>query len=869
MSADTLTFFNLALHSLLLSLLGWLAVRLFVRDARRRAHAALMAILLALIAPWAVSAWPYPHGVNEAPVLSVMDQGLPLEWRIKVDAAPVQPLSPMPSVERAPASLWRFDDAARVLCWLWWGGFLMMALRHLWQSWCASQWRRSLRVPTEQEWRVLPASVEITALRVFDHDGSPCVVGLLRPVIAVQASAFQSLSADQWRWLLRHEGEHLRSGDVAHAWLLGWARAFAWWNSFVHALIECWAQSREQVCDAIAVEDAAARESYAEFLLDVAAHKHSTAPGTVPMAQSRPARRLRARLAALMQGTAVRERLGWLYLMTAATSWLLGCGLIASVGITAQAQDKRPFAEAAATGEMLTRVFRVPPDFLLRLGDASAPAKAGLKANKLTAKQWLEKVGVAFPDGAMAVFNPVTSQLIVKHTEAGLQQVERWVSQASHIPPFVYVTTRFIHGEQWSGMADQMMSAEETKTFWTSVSQKPGIDLLSAPSVTTKIGQKATVEVVKEGFVVVESNPAGEPVTVESKLAGVQVEVDSKPAKNGRLELRLGATLMMDPSRAKPWDLSQPETIDWTRLITVARKVVGEFSVGQSMAFNLPTQPHPTTVLITAEAVKPDGTKTTSFDDRIDLLAGGNGARVKTLPGSSYEKALQEAEADKESFDKRRVRQVFISAKVVDVVQAADEKFDFLSLPLLDTNNRVVLPVPQVSGPKNEPSTLVATAVPSIVALQGVFNDAQFQVVLRALSQKKGVALAMLPNVMVSSGKKADILFPAVAGKGALHATPTLGPDGFTLDLELKVEMGDDTAGPPGNRPVTTAVTIWDGQTVVLGGLMKEDEQARHARLIFVTGKIVDPQGQQILEAKKPALKPKAELSVELKVEPK
>lgn len=840
MSADTVTFFNLALHSLLLNALGWLAVRWCVRDARRRAHAAMMTILLALIAPWAVSVWPLPHREADAPEQTMVAQGLPLEWRIKVEAAPVHPFTKAPSVDAVPAPAWSFDEAARGLLWLWWMGFLVMALRHLWQSWCTRQWRRGLRVPTEEEWRALPAGIEAQALRVFDHEGGPCVAGLLRPVIAVQASAFQSLSADQWRWLLRHEGEHLRSGDVAHAWLLGWARAVAWWNPFVHALIECWAQAREQVCDAVAVDGATAHESYAEFLLEVATHKHITSPGTVTMAQSRPARRLRARLMALMQGTVVRERLGGLYLVAATTGWLLGYGLIASVGITAQAQENK-VTVPSASGEMLTRVFKVLPDFLLRLAGSGDTAKAGLKANKLTAKQWLEKGGVAFPDGALAEFNPTTSQLIVKHTEEGLQQIERLVSQASHMPPFVYVTTRFIHGEQWSGMADQMMSAEETKAFWTSLSQKPGIDLMSAPSVTTKIGQRATVEVVKEGFVAAESNPEGVPLTVESKLAGVQVAVDSKPAKDGRVELTLGATLTMDPSRQKPWDLSQPETIDWSRLITVARKVVGEFSAGQSMVFNLPTQPHPTTVLITAEAVKADGTKAAGFDDKIDLLAGSVESRVKTLPGSSYEKALQEAEAAKEAFDKK---QVFISAKVVDVVHGTDVQFGLPGLPFLDLDSHVTTSTPVASAPQNEPSTPNATVVPSIVTLQGVFTDPQFQAVIRALGQRKGVTLAMLPNVMVSSGKKGDMLFPAVAGKGTLQVTPTIAPDGYTLDLELQVEMGENIAGAPGHRQVTTAVTIWEGQTVVLGGLMNVDEQGKHTRLIFVTGKIVAPQGE-------------------------
>src|SRR5205814_8023917 len=54
--------------------------------------------------------------------------------------------------------------------------------------------------------------------------------------------------------------------------------------------------------------------------------------------------------------------------------------------------------------------------------------------------------------------------------------------------------------------------------------------------------------------------------------------------------------------------------------------------------------------------------------------------------------------------------------------------------------------------------TLGATAVaPGIFGLAGVFTDPQFQVVIRALNQKKGVDLLSAPRVTTKSGQRAII----------------------------------------------------------------------------------------------------------------
>ncbi|MGI9113886.1 MAG: type II secretion system protein GspD, partial [Chthoniobacterales bacterium] len=253
-----------------------------------------------------------------------------------------------------------------------------------------------------------------------------------------------------------------------------------------------------------------------------------------------------------------------------------------------------------------------------------------------------------------------------------------------------------------------------------------------------------------------------------------------------------------------------------------------------------------------------------------------------------------------------------------------------------------------------------ATVAPGIFGLSGVFTDPQFQVVIRALNQKKGVDLLSAPRVTTKSGQRAVIeivrefryptqfqppqipqtvgsnfgnsssIFNPITGafsnsgnsSGNFPVTPTtptafetrntgvtlevepvVGPDGVTIDLNLIPQVvefeGFINYGSPiqttstnilgqtitnvltpniinqpifSTRKVTTSVSVWDGQTVVLGGLMREDVQKTEDRtpiigdipivgrlfrtnseqhikrnlVIFVTARLVNPAGQPI-----------------------
>jgi general secretion pathway protein D len=238
---------------------------------------------------------------------------------------------------------------------------------------------------------------------------------------------------------------------------------------------------------------------------------------------------------------------------------------------------------------------------------------------------------------------------------------------------------------------------------------------------------------------------------------------------------------------------------------------------------------------------------------------------------------------------------------------------------------------------------------PGIFGVAGVFTNPQFQVVIRALNQKKGVDLLSAPSVTTKSGQRAiievirELRYPStfsppqvpnissstgttvIGGSTTvpvvvtpttpqtwetrntgvtLEVEPVVGEDATTIDLNLVPQVvefeGFINYGSPINavgvntiggaistsvpvlltenvinqpvfntRKVTTSISVYDGQTVVLGGLMSEnvqkvedktpiigdiplvgrlfrsnvDQHVKTNLVIFVTARVVTPSG--------------------------
>jgi general secretion pathway protein D len=483
-----------------------------------------------------------------------------------------------------------------------------------------------------------------------------------------------------------------------------------------------------------------------------------------------------------------------------------------------------PISESST--EMFTRTYRVPPDFLSQAGGAApaaaapaadpfaapAPGGSGLSP-RATAKDVLIGAGITFGDGASASFTAASSTLVVRNTQPNLDLIETYVDELNkNGPKQVVITTKFVEVSQ--------RNTEELGFDW----------LLGG--------------------------------------GGSRPKVDFA-----------GGSLGNSSIQGTPFTNNYPFS-------TVVQ--------GTPQAAGLPP---PTSNV-------PVGTNSTTGTGTGSLTSG-----LRSGAGA-------------------------ISAGRLD--------------DLLTTGSTI--------GQAINPA-------PGILSMAGIFTDPQFQVVMRGLSQKKGVDLMSAPSVTTKGGTRAtmevtrEFIYPTefdppqlpqgnqgggVSLFGAsstmiatpttptafemrqtgvkLEAEPTVGPDGNTIELNLSPEVVEfdgfinygspivapgqtlpivlANPTPPGGqtlagfnntgdrvitpnvinqpifsvRKVTTGVTVWDGQTVVLGGLIREDvqdvedkvpilgdipilgrlfrteaeEHFKRNLIVFVTAYLIDPSGQRV-----------------------
>jgi len=247
----------------------------------------------------------------------------------------------------------------------------------------------------------------------------------------------------------------------------------------------------------------------------------------------------------------------------------------------------------------------------------------------------------------------------------------------------------------------------------------------------------------------------------------------------------------------------------------------------------------------------------------------------------------------------------------------------------INTGNLNIEPASTITRTANQ------TMLGGILSASSVLTNPEVTVVLQALSQHGGSDLLSAPRVTTRSGVNAqiqvvkEIIYPTefdvtqptmntdgnvtmspVVTPGMfetretgviLNVTPTVGPDGYTIDLVMAPEVAELVdwiqygsaitveTGIVGarqqntyqfnmpqpvftSRNVTTSIVIWDGQTVVMGGLIREElttikdkvpilgdipllgwlfrSEGQYSQkknlLIFVTARLVDPAGRPI-----------------------
>lgn len=461
-----------------------------------------------------------------------------------------------------------------------------------------------------------------------------------------------------------------------------------------------------------------------------------------------------------------------------------------------------------------------------------------------------------------------------------------------------------------------------------------------------------------------------------------------------------GMKYKIEPYAVVVVPLSDVSTEQYTRTYKVPPSFL---SMGQDSSGAAPAQPadpfantaNPTA----AAALKPKATALEILKNNgINFPEGSSAtfvAATSQLIVRNTQPNLDQVEAFVEGLTKAVPQQIYITTKFVEVSQKNTDElgFDWL-LGQSDVGGKIFTsggstasstnsysfnqdgtPVGQysiTSGNRSGSSAIATDSIdglisgqssassstPGVFTIAGVYTDPQFQVTIRALSQKKGVDLMSAPSVTTRSGQRATVevirefIYPTefdppqipqnfgatsttttvgTSNTSSFPVTPTtptafemrpvgvrmevdpvIGPDGYTIDLNLAPEVTEfegfinygspintastDALGNPttvtltenkieqpvfSTRKVTTAVTVWDGQTVAMGGLIREDVQDvedkvpilgdlpllgrlfqskaedhyKRNLMIFVTAKLIDPSGESI---RKPAAAPVA-----------
>ncbi|MBK8092182.1 MAG: hypothetical protein IPK32_09455 [Verrucomicrobiaceae bacterium] len=820
MSTEAITFLNFIVHSLVIGAVAWLLVRFVIRDALRRCILANLAVLMCLYSPFDITFRDLFPTKQHVPVLTPIRETFEHDWRVKVEP---QTASVQPAPRPAAISAWNVNDLVKWVHRLSW---LVTALLLLWllvQSISIQRWAWRLRGLTQSEIDSLPRDVPFERLSVSEAPCTPCAAGWFFPVIAVPAQAFQELSPQQWRWLIRHEAEHLRLNDTVAVLLQNIALTFLWWNPFVHALIEEFARAREEACDTAAVGEEPDHAPYADFLLTWAGQP-SPSRFAMPLLRSRPARRLKDRLVALMEARGVRKKIGALFVLGCLAFALVTPYLAASFGIaTAQAAAPQP-------GKMFTRHYRVPPGF----------------AEGSTARDFLEKRGIPFPEGSSALYQIATSTLLVRNWSTNLDLIEEIVARASERSPQVFFLTRLIQGGPLLSQHAAIIQKGEFQKLIRESTQQKDIHILSAPSVITKLGQRATVEVVRE----ILKMPPDEQKGAEMKKLGPSIELLAAATDTAKSRVEANVSLGLDANEG----MSDAHAV-WEHVTMHQTSAIADLASGETLVLHLTTPKKPVTVFITAMAINPGGEET-SFDDKGPRPPPGRNMpdkpsleiaqRTYRLPAilqntTNLVTMLREQKIVIAPGD-ASIQEGKLTVKASKAtLELIEEWLGILNADHDRANKRIVLVVKAVSVnmpweafldilqsgavKKTSDSKPAEPAPPLGIFLSGVLTDPQFQVVMRSLSVKKETSINVLPRASAKPGVESTFRTPAEFGVQKLAITPTLGADGNTIELNINIK--------PGN---TTSVTIWDGQTVVLS-----ESTGQTTRCLFISAQLISP----------------------------
>lgn len=592
MSVSTTYLLNVALHGAVLSVFA-MGVLALLRRPGRRSFVAISGLLAVGVLPWMTALRPERRGGE--PVAEVQAQpvspALPI-WTVVTLPMPQEKAVVVPSEPVANTSFFVFPDPLTCVISVWAAGtaagmtLLAGALLKV------GYWTRSLRPLNDKAWQTITSlSPDIPARHLFflsESSTSPCVTGFFRPRIVLPLFLLEKGAEQELRWALGHEIAHLRAGDSRWMIVFSLIRCMNWWNPFVHLLACRWADAREQLCDLHATGVSEDRSDYGRFLVTMARRITGRPPLAVAMAKRAHANRLKQRITHLLDSRLDSTKPVGKGFIGVGSALLMAAAVFVSV-LRIGAEEVKDFSAAGAGMEKA-------PD---------APAEPATPETK-----------------AKAVPNPVKSP--------EPRSAVRWTAE-----PQVKYTTKLLTTLTKPTLRDgSLLSSGEVQLYMRSMAAAKGVDLMTAPSVTSRFGESTDIQIINH----VPPKAGQQDPAKPAPHVGVSFTFTGRPAGD-TLDLKFDADYRFVPNQPiHQFNREMAVKLDPDKIKVVRHSIAPKMKVGQTAVCDLgEIEPGKfLQVLVTVFAIGADGREVDAFV---------NGKPLEPLSGSSGGAGAGRAEA--------------------------------------------------------------------------------------------------------------------------------------------------------------------------------------------------------------------------------